>query len=76
MSIRTQQGCIFGIHRLDEVQPIPGRMGDSAAAGNRLVDLSWVPCGLILGLTRLTTAWTDEVLLGIAGLAIAGTEFD
>ncbi len=39
--------------------------------------LSWVPYGLILGLSGawLTVAWTIEVLLGITGLAIAGTEF-
>ena len=39
--------------------------------------LSWVPYGLILGLEGawLTAAWTVEILLGIAGLAIAGTEF-
>ena len=39
--------------------------------------LSWVPYGLILGLSgpSLTIAWTVEILLGIAGLAIAGTEF-
>jgi hypothetical protein len=39
--------------------------------------LSWVPYGLILGLSGawLTAAWTVEILLGISGLAIAGTEF-
>jgi hypothetical protein len=39
--------------------------------------LSWVPYGLILGLSGigLTMAWTGEVLLGITGLAITGTEF-
>ena len=39
--------------------------------------LSWVPYGLILGLTGvwLTAAWTFEILLGIVGLAIAGTEY-
>lgn len=39
--------------------------------------LSWVPYGLILGLSGawLTAAWTAEILLGVAGLAIAGTEF-
>jgi hypothetical protein len=39
--------------------------------------LSWVPYGLILGLTDawLTLAWTFEILLGIVGLALAGTEF-
>jgi len=39
--------------------------------------LSWVPYGLILDLSGawLTAAWTVEILLGITGLAIAGTEF-
>ncbi len=39
--------------------------------------LSWVPYGLLLDLSGawLTAAWTFEVLLGIVGLAIAGTEF-
>jgi hypothetical protein len=39
--------------------------------------LSWVPYGLILGLSGawLTAAWMVEILLGITGLAIAGTEF-
>jgi hypothetical protein len=39
--------------------------------------LSWVPYGIILGLdgAALTLAWTFEILLGIVGLALAGTEF-
>ncbi len=39
--------------------------------------LSWVPYGIILGLSgaALTIAWTVEILLGITGLAIAGSEF-
>lgn len=39
--------------------------------------LSWVPYGVILGLSgvALTAAWTVEILLGIVGLALAGTEF-
>jgi hypothetical protein len=39
--------------------------------------LSWIPYGIILGLngTALTVAWAIEILLGIAGLALAGTEF-
>ncbi len=39
--------------------------------------LSWVPYGVILGLdgTALTLAWGFEILLGIVGLALAGTEF-
>jgi hypothetical protein len=39
--------------------------------------LSWVPYGVILGLSgaALTAAWTVEILLGITGLALAGTEF-
>ncbi len=39
--------------------------------------LSWVPYGLILGLSgpSLTVAWTLEILLGISGLGLAGSEF-
>lgn len=39
--------------------------------------LSWIPYGLLLGLSgiSLTIAWTVEILLGIVGLALAGTEF-
>jgi hypothetical protein len=39
--------------------------------------LSWVPYGLIFNLSgaSLTLAWAFEILLGITGLAIAGTEF-
>jgi hypothetical protein len=39
--------------------------------------MSWVPYGIILGLdgTALTVAWLIEILLGIAGLALAGSEF-
>lgn len=39
--------------------------------------LSWVPYALILGLSGvwITVAWTVEILLGLVGLAIAGTEF-
>jgi hypothetical protein len=39
--------------------------------------LSWVPYGLIFGLSGalLTVAWTFEILLGVTGLALAGTEF-
>lgn len=39
--------------------------------------LSWVPYGLIFGLSGawLTVGWTVEILLGIIGLALAGTEF-
>jgi hypothetical protein len=36
-----------------------------------------VPYALILGLTGvwITVAWTVEILLGLIGLAIAGSEF-
>src|SRR3954447_11405789 len=46
-------------------------------AGVAMWFLSWVPYGIILGLTGvwLTLAWTFEVLLGIVGIALAGTEF-
>jgi hypothetical protein len=39
--------------------------------------LSWIPYGIILGLsgTALTLAWGIEIMLGIVGLALAGTEF-
>jgi len=39
--------------------------------------LSWVPYGVILGLDdwKLTLAWTAEILMGVIGLALAGTEF-
>ena len=46
-------------------------------AGITLWALSWVPYGLILGLSGawLTVTWGIEVLLGISGLAVAGSEF-
>jgi hypothetical protein len=39
--------------------------------------LSWVPYGLILGLSGawFTVAWIGEIILGVTGLAIAGAEF-
>ena len=39
--------------------------------------LSWVPYGVILGLSGawLTVSWGIEILLGVTGLALAGTEF-
>ena len=39
--------------------------------------LSWVPYGLILGLSGawLTVAWAVEIAMGIVGLALSGTEF-
>ena len=39
--------------------------------------LSWVPYGIILGLSGawLTAAWAFEITIGIVGLALAGTEF-
>ena len=39
--------------------------------------LSWVPYGILLGLTGawFTIAWLVEILLGVTGLALAGTEF-
>ena len=39
--------------------------------------LSWVPYGVILGLSgwALTLSWGFEILLGICGLALAGSEF-
>jgi hypothetical protein len=39
--------------------------------------LSWVPYGILLGLSGawLTVSWAFEIALGVAGLALAGTEF-
>ena len=39
--------------------------------------LSWIPYGLLLGLSGLwlTVTLTFEILLGIIGIALAGTEF-
>ncbi len=39
--------------------------------------LSWVPYGVILGLSGvwLTVSWGVEVVFGISGLALAGPEF-
>jgi hypothetical protein len=39
--------------------------------------LSWVPYGIILGLSGAwyTLAWTFEIVLGLIGLALAGSEF-
>jgi len=39
--------------------------------------LSWIPYGVLLGLSGwwLTVSWGVEILLGVTGLALAGTEF-
>jgi hypothetical protein len=39
--------------------------------------LSWFPYAVIFGLSGpwIPVAWTVEILLGITGLALAGTEF-
>jgi hypothetical protein len=39
--------------------------------------LSWVPYGIVLGLSGiwLTLSWLFEIALGVTGLALAGTEF-
>jgi hypothetical protein len=39
--------------------------------------LSWVPYGIILGLSGLwlTVAWAVEIAMGIVGLALSWTEF-
>src|SRR6185369_3559917 len=39
--------------------------------------LSWVPYGLILGLSGwwFTLSWAFEILLGLSGIALAGSEF-
>jgi hypothetical protein len=39
--------------------------------------LSWVPYGLLLGIESawIALAWTFEILLGLIGIALAGSEF-
>ncbi|HET7488425.1 MAG TPA: hypothetical protein VFJ85_10895 [Acidimicrobiales bacterium] len=39
--------------------------------------LSWVPYGILLRLSGawLTLAWTFEIVLGLVGIALAGSEF-
>jgi hypothetical protein len=39
--------------------------------------LSWVPYGILLGLSGvwLTLSWAFEIGLGVTGIALAGTEF-
>ena len=39
--------------------------------------LSWVPYGILLGLTgpSLTLAWGFEIALGLVGIGVAGSEF-
>jgi hypothetical protein len=45
--------------------------------GVTLWALSWVPYGIILGLTGawFTVAWGFEIALGLVGIAVAGAEF-
>jgi hypothetical protein len=45
--------------------------------GSLLWLLSWVPYGVILGLSGawLTLSWAFEILLGVVGIALAGSEF-
>jgi hypothetical protein len=45
--------------------------------GIALWALSWVPYGLILGLSgwAFTLAWAFEIALGLIGIALAGSEF-
>jgi hypothetical protein len=45
--------------------------------GITLWALSWVPYGLILGLSGwwFTAAWAFEIALGLVGIAFAGSEF-
>lgn len=67
-------------------RPVSGQLSGAPSArigavklrlGITLWILSWIPYGLILGLSgaSLTIAWTVEIVLGITGIAIAGTEF-
>jgi len=46
-------------------------------AGVAMWAMSWVPYGLLLGLSGiwLTLSWGFEVLLGVAGIALAGSVF-
>jgi hypothetical protein len=39
--------------------------------------LSWVPYGVVLGLSGLwlTVSWAVEIGLGVVGIGLAGTEF-
>ncbi len=39
--------------------------------------LSWIPYGIILGVSGywFTLVWTAELVLGLLGLALAGSEF-
>ena len=69
MNERTE--LIRGTHRFWKNSIVKLRIGIT------LWILSWVPYGLILDLSGpwLTFAWTVEILLGITGLAVAGTEF-
>lgn len=53
--------------------PRPARL----RTGVVLWALSWVPYGIIFGLSGvfLTLAWAFEITLGIVGLWLAGSEF-
>src|SRR5437660_1692379 len=57
-----------------------GRMHDHPVrlrVGITLWALSWIPYGIILGLSGawLTVSWGIEILFGVSGLALAGAEF-
>jgi hypothetical protein len=67
--------CVEG-SQLSGLAELEG-LGREAPARNHTVGLVMGPYGLILGLSGawLTAAWTVEILLGLAGLALAGTEF-
>src|SRR3954453_23121102 len=54
-----------------------GHGGARLRAGVVLWALSWVPFGVILGLSgwALTLSWCVEILCGITGLFLAGGEF-
>src|SRR5208283_4742551 len=78
MSILSPLGAHLG-------DPSPGRSASLSWKDGRmklrlgiaLWLLSWVPYGILLGLKGawFTIAWVVEILLGITGLALAGTEF-
>ena len=62
-------------------QPVTVDEGQSGAlrlrVGIAMWALSWVPYGLLLGLSGiwLTLSWGFEVLLGVVGIALAGSVF-
>ena len=56
--------------------PVAQDLGVRLRVGVVLWFLSWVPYGIILGLqgAAYTLAWAFEILLGLTGLGLAGSE--